>query len=706
MSARRVGAVFLLLTVGSARGSAQVLPIFPSETKRVTVDVVVTDDHNRPIAGLTREDFVIKDNGVVQPILEFEAVDLAEARTEPVPETLPTTVAENGGPETSGRSFVVVLDDLNLSTAAGERVRTAVGKFLEISVREGDRVTLAPTSGAAWWTGRMSQDRHDLQAALQALRGRLAPDTRREHISDYEAMLIEVRRDPEAIAHVTQRFSLHGLIGPAPTVTEEDLDRAPLDLGQGDGLVRATASEVYARAKLRTVATLRALERAMVAVSGGRGRRAVILASEGFIHDEGLPEYQRVREVARRSNSVLYFVDARGLQGRSFGGVELPMLPDPRDSPSFNATEMEYDAMAGAGAVTLAEDTGGFAIRNSNELAGAFSRISGESRTFYLLGFEPKDKSSTRKFRKLQVEVRRPGVTVRARKGYYPGDEKLATVAPAAPGATKPGEAPPEALRALDAPIAERGIPLRMTTYVLGAAAGERAKVLLVAEADPDALELVDAGGATLKGGLESFSTVAARDTGELGQRERILDLNLKPEVLVQMVKTWLPVSHSYELPAGKYQATLVVRDKSSGRVGSVRDEFEVPALPGLRVTSPILTDTQRGPAGAPPVPIPIARRKFPPGTRLFCTFAVEGAGRGDEGPRVAVTYEVRRSVGTVVTRAGPTPLVPDGEGALSSRFALTLNRPGTYEMHITARDERSGEEATAVEAFIVEASS
>jgi hypothetical protein len=167
-------------------------------------------------------------------------------------------------------------------------------------------------------------------------------------------------------------------------------------------------------------------------------------------------------------------------------------------------------------------------------------------------------------------------------------------------------------------------------------------------------------------------------------------------------------VSHSYDLPPGRYQSTLAVRDRRSGRVGSVRHDFEVPRVPGLRVTTPILTDAfQRSAESAAPVPVPIARRTFAPGTRLVCAFAVEGARReGEAGePRVTITYEVRRRDGTVVTRAWPTPLPLDSQGALSGSFSLTLNRPGGYEMHIRARDEVSGEQASAVQAFVVEPS-
>ena len=693
-------AVVLLLLGGGSRDVVAQAPRFPSGAERVTVDVVVTDAKGRPIAGLAREDFVVKENGVVQPILEFEAVDVSEAVAAAPPAAEPRpAVVTNLAREEAGRSFLVVVDDLNLQPASAEAVKKALVKFLDVHVREGDVVTLAPTAGGAWWSGRMIHGRDDLVAALQAVRGRRLPDTRAERMSDHEAMLIETKRDPEALSHVSERFALYGLIGPGPSL-EEDVDRAPLDLGQGHILVRGGASAVYARAKERNRQTLRSLERAMHAVAGGRGRRAVILASDGFIQDDELSEFQLVRDAARRANAVLYFLDARGLRDPTFDSLDLPLVHD-NVSTNFSSLEREYESMANAGAVNLAEDTGGFAIRNTNDLGAGLGRVSGESRTFYLLGYEPADQKADGRFHKIDVEVRRPGVRVRARKGYYAeGGKRDAAVKPASPA-----EPPPAALRALDAANPARGIPIRMMAYVLGGATAGHATVVIAAEADPAALEMED-GGTTQKGALETFSSLAARDTGAVARRERLVDLDLKPEARERVAKTWIPVSHSYELPPGRYQASLAVRDKRSGRVGSVRQDFEVPLLPGLRVTTPILTDAfQRAGEGA--VPVPIARRAFAPGTRLVCAFAVEGARRaGDAGePRVVITYEIRRADGTVVTRAWPTPLPLDDKGALSGRFTLTLNRPGGYEMHIRARDELSGEQATAIQAFVVEPS-
>ena len=68
--------------------------------------------------------------------------------------------------------------------------------------------------------------------------------------------------------------------------------------------------------------------------------------------------------------------------------------------------------------MALAEETGGFSLRNNNDLAGAAARVAAESRTFYLLGFHPPAGKRADTWRKLRVTVTRSGVTVRAQRGY------------------------------------------------------------------------------------------------------------------------------------------------------------------------------------------------------------------------------------------------------------------------------------------------
>ena len=69
--------------------------------------------------------------------------------------------------------------------------------------------------------------------------------------------------------------------------------------------------------------------------------------------------------------------------------------------------------------MSVAEDSGGFAVQNKNDLAAGLERISRESRSYYLIGYVPKDVKPDGSFRKIEVKLGRPGLNVRARKGYF-----------------------------------------------------------------------------------------------------------------------------------------------------------------------------------------------------------------------------------------------------------------------------------------------
>ena len=73
-----------------------------------------------------------------------------------------------------------------------------------------------------------------------------------------------------------------------------------------------------------------------------------------------------------------------------------------------------------AGAEVVASDSGGFTVRNTNDLNGGIQRIAGETQAYYLLGYMPSNTARDGKFRKIQVKLANGrGLQVRARKGYY-----------------------------------------------------------------------------------------------------------------------------------------------------------------------------------------------------------------------------------------------------------------------------------------------
>jgi len=155
----------------------------------------------------------------------------------------------------------------------------------------------------------------------------------------------------------------------------------------------------------------------------------VILVSEGFIHDLNVDEFKRVNEASRRSNAAIYFLNARGLEGMPLAMTAQfgPALPDQDVGFAFAES---FDAVGGSELV--ASDSGGFTVRNTNDLSGGIQKIANETQAYYLLGYIPSNTTRDGRFRKIQVKLANgKGLQVRARKGYYaPSDTGKSAMAP------------------------------------------------------------------------------------------------------------------------------------------------------------------------------------------------------------------------------------------------------------------------------------
>ena len=231
---------------------------------------------------------------------------------------------------------------------------------------------------------------------------------------------------------------------------------------------RAARPSVYSQVVARNRMTLGILERALKALEGTRGRKSVILLSKGFIYDPETRGFKDVSRAARRANVAIYFVDARGLVATTSNFTASEGSPiDARDIGAAYA-DIALDA---EGAVSVAEDSGGFAVRNTNDLGAGLDRLARESRSYYLLGYVPKDAKADGKFRKISVKVNRPGLSVRARKGYFAPDPADAAAAPAT------ADLDPEVRRALDSPRDVADLPVRATALVFDRSSNDSARV-------------------------------------------------------------------------------------------------------------------------------------------------------------------------------------------------------------------------------------
>ena len=130
-----------------------------------------------------------------------------------------------------------------------------------------------------------------------------------------------------------------------------------------------------------------------------------------FFASTDVDRYLReVYDTANRNNVSLYTVDPRGLPTSEFD-MSQPGINSQTDSQYLNATMSTLR--------TLAEQTDGRAIVNRNDLAVGMRQIVRDTSAYYLLGYNSTQAPSDGKFHEIKVQVRRPGVQVRARKGYW-----------------------------------------------------------------------------------------------------------------------------------------------------------------------------------------------------------------------------------------------------------------------------------------------
>ena len=674
-------------------------PSFPAGTELVTVDVVVLDKQGMPVAGLGREEFSIAEEGKPQDLAAFEAVDLRPPAPGAVaPAVPPLRPSSNVGGAAFGRSFVIVFDELHLTPAEANRGRAAVTEFLKTGVVERDRVTLVGTSEGAFWSTRIPEGSDTLLQVLGRLQGRRFLEDARDEMSDWEAMRIERERDPIVTDRVARRFIASG------AVRQETRQRGEADTGadrEGQRIdVRARASQVYARVEAQNEATLGVLERSFTSLGPVRGRKSVILVSGGFINDPRAGGLRKAVTESRRANAALYFLDARGLTG-----VPSNLSAESGARVDFNdlgATFGEAKERS-EGSYSLAADTGGFSVENDNDLKLGMQRISRESSSYYLLGYAPSDKRADGRFRKIEVKVTRPGLTVRARRGYY------------APGGSVTAGRKPTASRdaaiqgALDSPFDLQGVPLRTTAYVLGEAEAGKLRVLVTTEADIRGLAFEARSGAS-SDTLETMLVVAERQTGEFHRMEQQFEMSFKPETRARYEKTWFPITRELALAPGAYQARIVARDKNDGRIGSLTHAFVVDAPGRLRISTPILSDRLRDESSqaGPRLPEPIARRVFAAMGLLHGQFEVFGAAKdaATGAPNVTAGFSVRRSDARFLSAAPETPLKAASDGSLARTLGLPIDGapPGRYELILVVTDLVAGQVVEAREAFEIEA--
>jgi len=339
---------------------------------------------------------------------------------------------------------------------------------------------------------------------------------------------------------------------------------------------------------MRVGMTLTAFRAVAQAVAGLPGRKSLIWVSGSF----PLATYTRIIQYSanptndpnrvafnelyedrvRETDSILtdaqvavYPVDARGLIGQLLGGAETTGLS--ARGTLVGGAEYAQSLQLASGSLQetqatmkqVAGDTGGKFFINQNELDHSVALSVADGESYYLLAYTPGGKPDG-KFHKIEVKVNRPGVTVRARRGYYAvtsGDDAKAT---------KQHEGEVEIAMQLASPGATG---VTFDARIVSPPPAAKAKVGVDFIVDPATISTEDAGGAGRRLALEFHVAAYGVDRKMAGQKDVAIKPTLKPAEFARIQQQGIPYHVDVELPPGRYTLRLGVVDQHSGVIGT-----------------------------------------------------------------------------------------------------------------------------------------
>ncbi len=183
--------------------------------------------------------------------------------------------------------------------------------------------------------------------------------------------------------------------------------------------------------------TTNALLAVVASLQDAPGRKTIVFFSEGLaVPPAAQAAFRSVVDTANRANVTIYTVDASGLRAESTVGdvrreitaagidriVQIESGSLPLSGALLRGLERNEDMLRmdpHTGLGDLARDTGGFLIRDTNNLQAAFRRIDEDMRFHYVLTYAPSNQTFDGQFRDIDVKVKRPGARVFARRGYF-----------------------------------------------------------------------------------------------------------------------------------------------------------------------------------------------------------------------------------------------------------------------------------------------
>jgi VWFA-related protein len=661
---------------------------FRTEINFVEVHAIVTDEKGAFVKGLTADDFEVYEDGKLQKPAVFSLIDLPIER----PFT-PFNAAEPIEPDVrastrtfEGRIYVIVLDELHTVFSRSGGVRNAAKQFIQQYLGPNDLAAVVYTSGRAEAGQELTGNRRLLMAAIDRFQGRKIPSAASER------MALHLREHAVELAGQED----------VKIRTNEELDRA-----------RSVRDPLEQERSYNARRTFEAIENAAKWLSDVQGRRkALLLFSEGIDYDiyqpfdrggaSSIVSYARqTAGAAQRANVNIYAIDPRGLN--ELGGmIEL--------SGNADYPQLEYAPFPGAyrelllsqeSLITLADETGGMAVVRTNDIAAGLGRIVLDNSRYYLLGYYSDSSKWSNKFLKIDVRTKRPGLRVRARRGFMPPNTREAEKAREAE--VKAGTSP--ALKAaLSKPVPIGELPMRVTAASFKGTDGN-ASVLVALEIDGAALKFQQREG-RFSETIEVSILAADQKAKVQGGDHQTHKLNLVPDTHARVSAGGVRFMSRLELPPARYQIRVGAHSATSGAVATVPFDLDVPDYSKLQFAMSDMVLTSPGAASLPTANPdaefstvlsgpPVATRRFSPSDTLTSFVEVyEGSRQTPHSINFVATIQDATDGRTVFSTREQRAVEASARGqGHGFRTDVPLNElsPGRYVMRAEATvDDRT----------------
>ncbi|MEO5859868.1 MAG: VWA domain-containing protein [Pyrinomonadaceae bacterium] len=525
-------------------------------TSLIQVDVTVLDSRGKIITDLKPEEIEIYENGKKQSITNFSFVSNVRERVEQpnkVEKNAPVVPTTPLKQENVRRTVALVVDDLTLSFESVYYVRRALTKFVDEQMQEGDLVAIIRAGAGIGALQQFTSDKRMLYAAIE-----------------------KVRWNPSGAGGIGAFAPLEA----KPPATEPSPEPGP-----GDRTDEGREREFNDfRTNYFVTGTLGAVNYVVRGMAELPGRKSIMLLSDGFKlfnKDAGgsiessriMASLRSLIDQANRSSVVIYTLDARGLQVTGLTAADNTQGRTPEEIRQEESDRNAELRDTQDGLVFLAQETGGFAIINNNDLASGIRRVL-DDQSYYLVGYEPEGETfdpKTRRFNRLNIKVLRKGARVRYRSGFFGvSDDNVAKNSSATRG---------NLVQALTSPFAVNEIAVRLNT-MFGVEKGQTPFVRSLLHVAAKDISFAD----TPDGKKVATFEVLAIGFGDNGlpvdQVAKSYTMTLTKERYDQFLRFGFVYDIAFPVKKpGAYQLRIALKDTATNKIGSANQYIDVPNL-------------------------------------------------------------------------------------------------------------------------------